>query len=205
MELIKNCVALDTESRRLPGSSTYHWLSVAVVGPGGAILHMPVRPIGLELEEIEMFNNPPFSPEILFQANPPSVVRNMVKELLRGLTVLVWNEKHEAEQLAFLNEKDQLGRKVFRVQDVMRRAAPYVKHWNDYFSDYEYPSLQMTATHLDIEFTEPGWHDARADAQMILDIWRYMESNPPFQVNRQTVAPERALPAPGVIDNNLPF
>ena len=205
MELIKNCVALDTESRRLPGSSTYHWLSVAVVGSGGAILHMPVRPIGLELEEIEMFNNPPFSPEILFQANPPSVVRNMVKELLRGLTVLVWNEKHEAEQLAFLNEKDQLGRKVFRVQDVMRRAAPYVKHWNDYFSDYEYPSLQMTATHLDLEFTEPGWHDARADAQMILDIWRYMESNPPFQVNRQTVAPERALPAPGVIDNNLPF
>ena len=112
MELIKNCVALDTESRRLPGSSTYHWLSVAVVGPGGAILHMPVRPIGLELEEIEMFNNPPFSPEILFQANPPSVVRNMVKELLRGLTVLVWNEKHEAEQLAFLT-RGPVGRKCF--------------------------------------------------------------------------------------------
>ena len=41
MGLANTIVALDTECRRLPGSNDYQLLSVAVVGSGGALLHMP--------------------------------------------------------------------------------------------------------------------------------------------------------------------
>ena len=205
MGLANTIVALDTECRRLPGSNDYQLLSVAVVGSGGALLHMPVRPLGLELEEIELFHNPPFAPEILLQANPPSVVRNMVKELLRGLTVLVWYEEHEAKQLDFLMEKDALGRKVFRTQDVMRRAAPYIKDWNQKYGNYENPSLQRAANHFGLKFTEPGWHDARADAQMILDVWQHMEGKPPFASSSHLANTALALPGPNAIENDFPF
>lgn len=194
-------VAVDSECRRLPGGSDYYLLSIAVVDKGGAKLHIPVRPMGLELDEIRQFHNPPHPPEALIQALPPSAARNVVKETLRGFTVLVWNEEHEARQLGFLYERDELGRKLFPVQDVMRRAAPYVKHWNPHFADYEYPSLHLTATTLGLEFTEPGWHDARADAQMILDLWHYMEDNPPFAVGTNTQPVVGRLPAPDNLEH----
>ena len=170
MTFLSEELALDTESRRLPGSADYHWLSVALVGKGGALLHTPVKPMGLALEDIERFPNLPFPPEVLYQAPPPSAVRNMVKELVRGCTLLLWYLDSETRHFPFLQERDVHGRRIFQVQDVMRRAAPYVKEWNSFFADYENPSLQLAAAHFDLEFQAPGWHDARADAQMILSL-----------------------------------
>ena len=205
MTLLRYCKSVDTESRALPGSPGYHLLSVAVVGSEGVELHMPIRPLGLALDDIRAINNPPYPPEVLLQANPPSLVRNIVKELLRGHTVLVWNEEHEAQQLAFLHERDQQGRRLFHVQDVMRRAAPYVKQWNSHFGDYEYPSLKLAARTMGIEFEEPGWHDARADAQMIFDLWRYMEDTPPFKTTVEIMPLERMPRRPVAIEHDLPF
>ena len=78
----------------------------------------------------------------------------------------------------------------------MKRAAPYVKGWNPYFSAYEYPQLGPSAAHFGFEFAEPGWHDARADAQMTLKIWLHMESIPPFPVSSSIIFPHHELPVP---------
>lgn len=195
---------LDSETR-FDCNGELKLLSVAIVDRHNVQLYMPVRPPGLSLEEIERINNLPFPPEVHALASPPSVVRNVVKEMLRGSTVIVWNEEHEKKIFPFLSEVDQRGRSIFRVQDAMVRASPYVKGWNPYFSAYEYPSLSACAAHLGFEFSDPGWHDARADAQMTLKIWGHMENHPPFPVASSVIAPKSALPGSTVIDDECPF
>ena len=194
MSLSRNFRALDTESRFHPERRDCLLLSAAVVGPDGFLFHTPIKPVGLNLEEIRSIGNLPFPAEVLLQASPPAVVRNILKELLRGYDVLVWNEEYEASQLAFLNEKDHRGRNLFCVQDVMKRAAPYVKSWNPYFSAYEYPSLSLAARAFNLEFSDPGWHDARSDAQMTLDLWVLMDQNPLYPFVRQNLSAATSPP-----------
>ena len=205
----KHICAVDTEARenlRARDSKFYQMLSAAVVAPDGVKLHLPVKPMGVELEDIDStFNNLPFPPEVLYHAPRPSEVRNMIKAMVRGCNVLVWNAEHEEQHLPFLAERDGSGQRILPVQDVMRRAAPYVKDWNSFFADYEYPSLMRAATALGLEVTPPGWHDARADAQMVLDLWEFMEANPPFSTRTDTLPLGRALPAPSNVINDLPF
>lgn len=197
-------VGLDAETR-FDCNGDLQLLSVAVVDRQNILLYMPVRPIGLSSEEIGLMNDLPFSAEVLALAPPPAVVRNVVKELVRGFTVIVWNEEHERRLFPFLNEKDHKGRSVFPLQDAMKRAAPYVKGWNPYFSAYEYPQLGPSAAHFGFEFAEPGWHDARADAQMTLKIWLHMESIPPFPVSSSIIVPHHALPVPINAEEACPF
>ena len=195
---------LDGETR-FDQNGELQLLSVAVVDSQNILLYLPVRPVGLSCEEIELMNNLPFSAEVLAIAPPPSVVRNVVKEMVRGSTVVVWNEEHERRLFPFLNEKNHEGQNIFPVQDAMKRSAPYVKDWNPYFSAYEYPSLDAAATHFGVEFSEPGWHDARADAKMTLEIWHKMERNPPFPVSSSIIAPHRTLPVPINVEEACPF
>ena len=197
-------VALDAETR-YDHNGELQLLSVAIVDSESVLLYMPIRPLGLSCEEIGLINNLPFSAEVHAHASPASVARNVVKELLRGTTVIVWNEEHERRLFPFLNEKDHKGRDVFPVQDAMKRAAPYVKGWNPYFSAYEYPKLGPSADHFGFEFAEPGWHDARADAQMTLRIWQHMEKNPPFPIDSPIIAPLPALPPSAALESDFPF
>ena len=195
---------LDSETR-FDRNGELKLFSVAIVDRDNVQLYMPVRPPGLSVEEIGEINNLPFPPEVHALAPPPSVVRNVVKEVAREKTMIVWCEEHEKKIFPFLNEVDQRGRNIFRVQDAMVRASPYVKRWNPYFSAYEYPSLSATAAHFGFEFSKPGWHDARADAQMTLKIWDHMENHPPFPVASSVIAPKSVLPGSTVIDDECPF
>lgn len=180
--------------------------SAALVTSTGRVFHYPVRQPDISYEEMQLIENLPFSIDTHMQASSPSVVRNIFKEILREATnVIVFNEEHERKLFPFLNEVDSRGRPLFKVQDAMKRAAPYVKQWNPYFSDYEYPSLGMTASHFGLKFIDPGWHDAHADAQMTLDIWHYMERNPPFSAEGHQVPFEKELSPPVLIEHDLPF
>ena len=102
----KHICAVDTEARenlRARDSKFYQMLSAAVVAPDGVKLHLPVKPMGVELEDIDStFNNLPFPPEVLYHAPRPSEVRNMIKAMVRGCNVLVWNAEHEEQHLPFL-------------------------------------------------------------------------------------------------------
>ena len=91
---------LDSETR-FDRNRTVQLFSVAIVDRHNVQLYIPVRPPELSLEEIERINNLPFPPEVHALASPPSVVRNVVKEMLRGSTVIVWNEEHEKKYFHF--------------------------------------------------------------------------------------------------------
>ena len=83
----------------------------------------------------------------------------------------------------------------------MRRAAP--RKAGICLCD-RIPSLKL-ALDMGIEFEEPGWHDARADAQMIFDLWRYMEETPPFKTAAEMMRIERTPCRSVTIEHDLPF
>ena len=195
--------SFDSESGAPAGSNEFHLLSIALVSERGVELYTPVQPLNLTPEQIATIPNLPFPVDVHCQAPSPATVRNIVKEMLRDVPlILTWNLPHETRVLPFLKERDGSGKPVFRVQDVMKRSAPYNKKWNSFFSDYEFPTLEMAARKAGLQFQEPGWHDARADAKMVLDLWKFYETNPPFELNKHLGG--EALPIPASYDE-CPF
>ena len=191
-------VAIDLETTQVPRRSGYHMSQLAMVWADGRNpLVTPVKIPGASLEDLmEIEPRLPYSAEEHFHAPPPSQVNNVVKAAVRGHDILDFNVEYDAEFLPFLNERDHRRRRVFKVQDVMLRAAPYVKDWNPFFAAYEYPSLKLVADTFGLSFEEPGWHSAWADAKMLLDVWAYMEANPPFRVANKMLLPDAKMLLP---------
>ena len=192
----ESIIAVDIRTIEIPNVSGNHLISVAMVrANGGESYVTPVKIPGVLVEDLmEIESRLPYSAEEHFHAPPPSQVRNVVKAGARGHTVLAYNLEHDSQYLPFLDERDHYGRRIFRVQDVMLRAAPYVADWNPFFASYEYPPLKIVAETFGLSFEKPGWHSARANAQMTLDIWAYMEANPPsYRANKMLLPDAKVL------------
>lgn len=201
----KPIVALDTECRRFGDSDEYKLVQIAVVAEHRPLYMTTVRPLGVNLDEPGVTHGMPFSADQLQLSPTQAQVSNFVKELIRGCRILVWNLEHEAKVLKWLGEKDKDKRLVLDVQDVMERAAPYLKDWSNFHHGYEWSSLQRAARAFDLPFKSPGWHDAYADASMLIDMWDWLHDHPlswegPKPLNLSLVPPNR-LPPP----NDLPF
>ena len=199
-------VTVHCETRRIPDSSGRHLAAVALIrGDGREPYVTPVKIPGRSIEDIEGIKNLPYPADAIYQAPPPSVVRNVVKSLAFGATVLIWNQEHVTQCMPFLNERDQRGRRIFQVQDVMRRAAPYRRSWNPFYTDYEYPTLELAAETFGLTFEDPASHSARACAQMVLNIWAHMEANPPFHLANKELLTEVTPPRPSALLDDLSY
>ena len=199
-------VAVHCETRQIPRSSGHQLTAVALIrGDGREPYVTPVKIPGRSVEDIEEIKNLPYPADAIFQAPPPSVVRNVVRSLVSGATVLVWNEEHVTQRMTFLNERDKQGRRIFKVQDVMRRAAPYLSSRNPFFADYEYPTLELASKKLGLAFDCPASYSAQACGLMILDIWAHMEANPPYHLANKELLTEVTPPRASALLDDLPF
>ena len=191
-------VSVDLGTNQLPRRSGSWMSSFACVWADGRNPTVtPVKIPGASIEDyMEIEQRLPYSAEEHFFAPSPSQINNGLKAALCGHTIIDFNVEYDAQFLPLLNERDQHGDKVFNVQDVMLRAAPYVKDWNPFFAAYEYPSLKLVADTFGLTFERPGWHSSWADAKMLLDIWAYMEANPPFYRANKMLLPDAKLLLP---------
>jgi len=107
--------------------------------------------------------------------------------------------------MPFLNERDKQSRRIFKVQDVMRRAAPYLGSRSPFFADYDYPTLELASKKLGLAFDCLASNSARACALMILDIWAHMEANPPFHLANKELLTEVTPPRPSALLDDLSY
>ena len=160
-------IYVDSESRRVSQEEDFELVAVAAVSSTrGPVYCSLIRP---ENPDPSRWSRPPYLGRILATSPTREQVTEQLKELLYGKDIGVWGSDHEKKVFPFLEESDRAHR-FYRVQDVMERAAPYLKPWNAYFGNYEWSKQTDASRAFGLSYDRPGPHNALADALMTQKI-----------------------------------
>ena len=162
----------DCECRRVDGDYPYDVVQVSVKSSDGVEFTTTVQPRHTPEEHWGQLGYP----EHVLKASPTlTQVTRQLKAVLAWREVWVWNQSHEEEHFPFLKEVAESGTRIFAVQDLMLRAAPYLGSWNSYFGGWQWPKMTSAAAAFGLTYDSPGPHDAASDASMLLKIGRFLE------------------------------
>jgi len=110
-------------------------------------------------------------PEASLKAAPPfTQVSRQLKAEMAGKEVWCWNLAHEARLFPWITEIGESGLPLYRMQCLMTRSAPYINGWTSRYGCYKWPKQTQVADIFGLKYSNPGPHQATADAQMCHDI-----------------------------------